>query len=116
MRAFITGIGGQDGSYLAHFLLGKGYKVCGTSRSNTIDTLVNLKRLGIDDIVKVVKVYIGSFNETLSIISDFNPSEIYHLAAQSSVGLSFEMPFQTVGSIVYPTLNILETIKFLTSQ
>jgi GDPmannose 4,6-dehydratase len=109
--ALICGIHGQDGSYLARFLLGKGYSIFGTSRNANEPTSGNLKRLGISQFVTILMMNpedIKSVRETLDICC---PDEIYNLAGQSSVGLSFKKPRETVDSIVIATLNLLEACR-----
>ena len=112
-KALITGITGQDGSYLAELLLEKGYEVWGTSRDAQASTFGNLLRLGILDRVKTVSMAANDFRSVLQAISRSEPDEIYNLAGQSSVGLSFEQPAETLESIATGTLNLLEVIRFL---
>jgi GDPmannose 4,6-dehydratase len=111
-KALITGIGGQDGSYLARFLLEKGYEIHGTSRDAENSSFRNLKRLGIMDRVTVHSMAINDFRNVMQTILNVEPDEIYNLAGQSSVGLSFEQPVETLESISTGTLNILEVIRF----
>jgi GDPmannose 4,6-dehydratase len=112
-RALICGISGQDGAYLASFLLEKGYEVWGTSRDAQASTFENLLRLEILDRVKAVSMAANDFRSVLQAISHSAPDEIYNLAGQSSVGLSFEQPAETLESIATGTLNLLEVIRFL---
>ena len=112
-RALICGISGQDGAYLARFLLENGYEVWGTSRDAQASTFGNLLRLGILDRVKTVSMAANDFRSVLQAISHSEPDEIYNLAGQSSVGLSFEQPAETLESIATGTLNLLEVIRFL---
>ena len=114
-RALICGISGQDGAYLARLLLEKGYEVWGTSRDAQASTFGNLSRLGILDRVKTVSMAVKDFRSVLQAISHSEPDEIYNLAGQSSVGLSFEQPAETLESIATGTLNLLEVIRFLGS-
>jgi GDPmannose 4,6-dehydratase len=111
--ALITGISGQDGAYLADLLLEKGYKVFGTSRDAGVSSFDSLKRLGILGRVGLMSMAPNDFKSTLTAISKAAPDEIYHLAGQSSVGLSFEQPSETIESITIGTLNILEALRFL---
>ena len=111
-KALICGISGQDGAYLAHFLLKKGYQVCGTSRDAQMSTFTNLKRLGIKEQVSLESVALNDFRSVLQILIKFEPDEIYNLAGQSSVGLSFQQPVETLESIATGTLNFLEAIRF----
>ncbi len=112
-RALICGISGQDGAYLACFLLEKGYEVWGTSRDAQASNFANLLRLGIRDRVKTVSMAANDFRSVLQAISRSQPDEIYNLAGQSSVALSFEQPAETLESIATGTLNLLEVIRFL---
>lgn len=112
-RALICGISGQDGSYLAQFLLEKGYEVSGTSRDAQASTFGNLSRLGILHRVKTVSMATNDFRSVLQVLSQSEPQEIYNLSGQSSVGLSFEQPVETLESIAIDTLNLLEVIRFL---
>jgi GDPmannose 4,6-dehydratase len=111
-RALICGISGQDGAYLARFLLEKGYEVVGTSRDATVANLSGLEALGIRSRVRVVSMAPNDFRSVLQTLSRFPPSEIYNLAGQSSVGLSFEQPVEAIESIALGTLNLLEAIRF----
>lgn len=114
--ALVCGISGQDGSYLARFLLDHGYKVFGTSRDAAISTFDNLKRLGIRDRVEVVSMALSDFRSVLQVLARLQPQEIYNLAGQSSVGLSFEQPVETLESISIGMLNLLEAIRFLDTK
>ncbi|HZW86474.1 MAG TPA: GDP-mannose 4,6-dehydratase [Gallionella sp.] len=111
--ALITGIGGQDGAYLAQLLVSKGYKVFGTSRDAGASRFDSLVRLGIASQVNLLSMAPNDFKSTLTAISKASPDEIYHLAGQSSVGLSFEQPSETIESITIGTLNILEALRFM---
>ena len=111
--ALITGIGGQDGAYLAQLLLSKGYVVFGTSRDAGASSFSALTRLGIKGQVGLLSMAPHDFKSTLTVISKVQPDEIYHLAGQTSVGLSFEQPSETIESITIGTLNILEALRFL---
>ena len=111
-RALIFGISGQDGTLLARLLLAKGYEVFGASRDAETQPFANLQRLGIRDRVKRVSVSLLDFRSVLQAISRVRPNEIYNLAGQSSVGLSFDQPVETFDSISVATLNLLEAIRF----
>jgi GDPmannose 4,6-dehydratase len=111
--ALITGIGGQDGAYLARLLVSKGYKVFGTSRDAGASRFESLVRLGIAGQVHFLSMAPNDFKSTLTAISRARPDEIYHLAGQTSVGLSFEQPSETIESVTIGTLNILESLRFL---
>jgi GDPmannose 4,6-dehydratase len=112
-KALICGISGQDGSYLARFLLGKGYRVWGTSRDAQGSTLANLKTLKILDRVTLLSMVPEDFRSVFVAIERSAPDEIYYLAGQSSVGLSFEQPAETIQSAVIGTLNLLEACRML---
>ncbi|MDJ0679922.1 MAG: GDP-mannose 4,6-dehydratase [Xenococcaceae cyanobacterium MO_167.B52] len=111
--ALICGVSGQDGSYLAKLLLEKGYKVYGTSRDAQMSSFRNLLRLGIRERVKVESLVPTDFRSVLQVISKVEPDEIYNLAGQTSVGLSFTQPVETLESIATGTLNFLEVIRFI---
>ena len=111
--ALICGISGQDGTYLAQLLLEKGYRVIGTSRDAQVTTFGNLIKLGIRDRVEVASMALSDFRSVLQVLARFQPDEVYNLAGQSSVGLSFEQPVETLESISVGTLNLLEGIRFL---
>lgn len=111
--ALICGISGQDGAYLAQLLLQKGYHVIGSSRDAQMSSFRNLSRLGIRDQVEVASMALSDFRSVLQILAKYQPNEVYNLAGQSSVGLSFEQPVETLESISIGTLNLLEGIRFL---
>ena len=111
--ALICGISGQDGAYLAQFLLNKGYSVFGTSRDAQGSSFGNLKKLGISDQVQCISMAPEDFRSVLVALRKSNPDEIYYLAGQSSVGLSFEQPAETMQSISLGTLNILEGLRMM---
>lgn len=112
-RALITGISGQDGAYLAQDLLEQGYEVAGTSRDAQLASFSNLRALGIDKRISYYSMALTDFRSVMQTIMQFEPTEIYNLAGQSSVGLSFEQPVETLESIAYGTLNILEVLRTL---
>jgi GDPmannose 4,6-dehydratase len=111
--ALICGISGQDGAYLAKRLLDRGYRVAGTTRDAQMSPLANLARLGIRERVDVASMAINDFRSVLHVFARFWPDEVYNLAGQSSVGLSFEQPVETLESVSIGTLNLLEAIRFL---
>lgn len=112
-RALICGVSGQDGAYLAKLLLEKGYAVTGTSRDAMSVSFANLCRLGIRDEIDTVSMAIGDMGSVLTTIRNTKPDEIYYLAGQSSVGLSFEQPVETMESIAMGTVYLLEAMRFL---
>lgn len=111
--ALICGISGQDGAYLARLLLDKGYKVHGTARDAQMSTFYNLHLLGIKDRITFHSMALNDFRSVLQVLTRVHPDEIYNLAGQSSVGLSFDQPVETLESISVGTLNLLEAIRFL---
>jgi GDPmannose 4,6-dehydratase len=111
--ALISGISGQDGAYLAQLLLDKGYRVIGTSRDAQVSTFHNLRRLGIYDRVELVSMTLNDFRSILQVLARYEPDEVYNLAGQSSVGLSFEQPVETLESVAMGTLQLLEAIRFI---
>lgn len=113
MRALICGVGGQDGAYLAQLLLRKGYEVWGSSRDAQVTDFRNLRRLGLAGQVQLCSMAPTDFRSVLSALTRSAPDEVYFLAGQSSVGLSFEQPVETLESISVGTLNMLEAIRFL---
>src|SRR3546814_6330292 len=93
-RALICGVSGQDGAYLAQLLLSQGYEVYGSSRDAQASSFRNLKALGIHDKIRLVSVAITDFRSVLQALNQIRPDEVYNLAGQSSVGLSFEQPVE----------------------
>ena len=110
-KTIIFGISGQDGSYLARLLLEKGYEVYGTSRDAELQNFKNLKKLGIIKRVNLSSVAINDFGSVSQCIQNISPDQIYNLAGQSSVAISFDQPHETLKSIEMGTLNILESIR-----
>jgi len=111
--ALIAGITGQDGAYLAHHLLDLGYRVVGSSRDAQMADTSRLERLGVKDDVELVSLAPNDFRSVLKVVAGVQPDEIYNLAGQTSVGLSFEQPVECLESISTATLNLLEVIRFL---
>ncbi len=111
--ALVFGIAGQDGSWLAKLLLEHGYVVHGTSRDREASGFGNLRRLGLLDRVRLHSAVLSDFRSVAQVVKDVRPSEIYNLAGQSSVGLSFGQPVETLDSIIHGTISILEAIRFL---
>lgn len=111
--ALICGVSGQDGAYLAKLLLEKSYRVVGTSRDAQVSSFRNLLRLGIREKVQYESLVPTDFRSVLQVISKVEPHEVYNLAGQTSVGLSFEQPVETLESIATGTLNFLEAIRFI---
>jgi len=112
-KALICGISGQDGGYLAQLLLSKGYEVYGASRDSQLSSFSNLSQLGIRDRIECVSMSLRDFRSVLQVLVKIRPDEVYNLSGQSSVGLSFEQPVETMDSIGIATLNLLEAIRFV---
>jgi len=112
-RALICGISGQDGSYLAKLLLDKGYNVSGTSRDAQISSFSNLNKLNTLGQVELLSMAPIDFRSVINVLEKVKPDEVYYLAGQTSVGLSFEQPVETLESISTGILNLLEAIRFL---
>jgi len=110
-KAFITGIGGQDGSYLAEYLLSLGYKVYGIVRRNSVP---EHQQSRIEELKNNIQVSYGDLLDQSSLeklLKEIQPDEIYNLAAQSHVRISFEIPQLTVQTNALGVLNILEAYK-----
>jgi len=112
-KALVIGITGQDGAYLASQLLELGYEVYGSSRDARSSSLSGLQWLGIADRVRVVQMAPSDFRSVIQTIADIAPDEIYNLAGQSSVAVSFSQPIETLESVIVATGNMLEAIRFL---
>lgn len=112
-KALIAGITGQDGAYLAKHLLSHGYKVIGTSRDASSCNTSRLSRLGILQDVELLSLAPNDFRSVLKTLTSTTPDEIYNLAGQTSVGLSFEQPVECMESIASGTLNFLESLRYL---
>jgi GDPmannose 4,6-dehydratase len=110
--ALVLGISGQDGAYLAHLLLSKGYNVHGTSRDAEVASFANLERLRVRDRVKVHSAALNDFRSVANLLAKVRPDEVYNLAGQSSVALSFNQPVETFESNTVAIINILECIRF----
>lgn len=111
-KALICGVSGQDGAYLSQVLLDKGYEVYGTSRDAQISSFCNLQQLGIREKIHFESMSLNDFRSVLQVLIKIEPDEVYNLAGQSSVGLSFQQPVETLESISVGTLNLLEAIRF----
>lgn len=115
-RALICGVNGQDGAYLAKFLLSKGYQVIGTSRDAQVSSFTNLERLSIRHRIQTISMAPNDFRSVLNALDLAEPHEIYNLSGQTSVSLSFEQPVETLESVSTGTLNLLEAIRFLSKN
>ena len=111
--ALIAGISGQDAAYLARHLLRLGYRVVGTSRDSQLCNTSNLERLGISRDIELVSLTLNDFRSVLRALTLTSPDEIYNLAGQTSVGLSFEQPVECMDSIAGGTVNFLEALRYL---
>lgn len=110
MTAIITGIGGQDGAYLAKYLISLGYRVTGITRSLSSFQDFRLKYLGILGQVRLIECRNIDKESLVRILDEIRPHEVYNLAAQSSVGLSFEQPYTTIQFNILSVLSWLEAI------
>lgn len=117
-RAFITGITGQDGAYLAEFLLGKGYQVWGLARRSSSGGLHldRLEWLGVLDRINLVEGDLGDLSSLMRIVADVDPDEVYNLAAQSFVATSWQQPHLTANVTGVGVLNVLEALRLLKSE
>jgi GDPmannose 4,6-dehydratase len=111
--ALIIGVSGQDGAYLSKLLLEKGYHIVGTSRDAQVSPFNNLTKLNIRSSVETESMALNDFRSVIHVLKKIRPDEIYNLAGQSSVGLSFDQPVETFESISIGTLNLLEGLRFL---
>ena len=111
--ALITGINGQDGSYLAEFLLDKGYEVHGTLKRNSVSENQTSRLDKVYDMVKLHYADLTDLSSLVRVISEVKPIEIYNLAAQSHVRISFDQPLYTANVTGIGTLNVLEAVKLL---
>ncbi len=110
-KALITGINGQDGSYLSEFLLEKGYEVCGTLKRNSVAENQSERLDLVYDKVKLVYADMTDMASLIFVLQDFQPDEIYNLAAQSHVRISFEQPIYTTNVVGLGVLNLLEAMR-----
>ena len=114
--ALITGVSGQDGSYLAHFLLQKNYKVIGSDRRSARNTQWRLDRLGIMDKLIYEELELGEIFEIQRLFKKYNFDEVYNLAAQSFVGSSFNSPLNTANITALGVLRFLECIRTISPK
>lgn len=111
MRAFITGISGQDGSYLSELLLSKGYEVFGMIRRHSV---AENQQYRLSDISNKINVFYGDMTDAgrvEELINEVRPDEVYNLAAQSHVRISFDIPHFTAQTNAIGVLNILEAVR-----
>lgn len=112
-KALITGINGQDGSYLAEFLLEKGYEVFGTLKRNSVAENQTARLDKVYDKVKLFYADLTDLSSLISVIQKTQPDEIYNLAAQSHVRISFDQPIYTAQVTGIGTLNMLEAVRLI---
>jgi len=110
-RALICGISGQDGTYLAKLLLERGYEVWGSSRDAERTAFDNALQIGIYDSLRLVSLNLRDAGNVIALLQRIRPNEVFSLAGQSSVGLSFEQPVETIESVALGTLTLLEAIR-----
>jgi len=115
-RALITGITGQDGAYLAQLLLGKGYEVAGIYRRVSTPNFWRLLSLGVKDKVTLYQADLHDATSLLSVVKDFQPEEVYHLAAQSFVDASFKEPVATSVVTGLAVTTLLDIIRLTDSS
>ena len=111
--ALITGINGQDGSYLSEFLLNKGYEVHGTLKRNSVSENQTSRLVDVYSQVKLHYADLTDLSSLNKVIKEVNPDEIYNLAAQSHVRISFDQPLYTANVTGIGTLNVLESVKLI---
>jgi GDPmannose 4,6-dehydratase len=112
-KALITGINGQDGSYLAEFLLDKGYEVHGTLKRNSVAENQTARLDNIFDKIKLHYADLTDLSSLISVIQKVLPDEVYNLAAQSHVRISFDQPIYTAQVTGVGTLNVLEAVRLI---
>ncbi len=117
-KAFITGITGQDGAYLAEFLLDKGYQVWGLARRSSSGGLHldRLEWLGVLDRITIVEGDVADLSSLMRIVAEVEPDEVYNLAAQSFVATSWQQPHLTANVTGIGALNMLEALRLLKSE
>lgn len=113
MLALITGITGQDGAYLSAHLIGLGYQVVGLIRSYSNINPTGLEHLKVRNKVRLIECDLNDLSQVISILKETQPDEIYNLAAQSSVSLSFHQPIGTISFNVISVLNLLEAVRLV---
>jgi GDPmannose 4,6-dehydratase len=114
-KAIITGITGQDGAYLAELLLNKGYKVYGTYRRNASVNFWRIEELGINNHpnLELIEFDLIDTSNAIRMVNEIEPDEIYNLAAQSFVGVSFQQPLATGQITGFGAVNLLEAIRIV---
>ena len=109
--AIITGISGQDGAYLAQFLLKKKYKIIGLDRRSSRDERWRLNYLGIEQKIIFEYIDLSDISSIERVFNKYKINELYNLAAQSFVGTSFDVPISTCDVNALGTLRVLEMIR-----
>ena len=112
-KCLITGINGQDGSYLSEFLLSKGYEVHGTLKRNSMSENQTARLDSIFDKIVLHYADLTDLSSLVSVIQKVMPDEIYNLAAQSHVRITFDQPIYTANATGLGTLNLLEAVKLI---
>lgn len=112
-KALITGINGQDGSYLAEFLLEKGYEVHGILKRNSVAETQTTRIEHIRDRINLYYADITDLSSLIYVIKTIQPDELYHLAAQSHVRISFDQPIYTANATGLGTINVLEAVRLM---
>jgi GDPmannose 4,6-dehydratase len=112
-KALITGINGQDGSYLAEFLLNKNYEVWGTLKRNSVAENQTSRLDSIFDKINLVYADLTDLSSIISVIQKVMPDEVYNLAAQSHVRISFDQPLYTANVTAVGTLNLIESVRLI---
>jgi GDPmannose 4,6-dehydratase len=112
-KALITGINGQDGSYLAELLLSKGYDVWGTVKRNSVSQSSRIEHLHSKNLINLEYADLTDMSSLVRVLQKVQPDEIYNLAAQSHVRVSFDQPIYTANATGLGTLNLLEAVKMV---
>ena len=117
-KALITGINGQDGSYLAEFLIDKGYGVIGTVKRNSVSETqtTRIEHLTSNDLITLEYADLTDMASLVRVLTKYQPDEIYNLAAQSHVRISFDQPIYTANVTGLGTLNLLESVRMVSSH
>jgi GDPmannose 4,6-dehydratase len=110
-RALVTGVTGQDGAYLAKLLLEKGYRVFGAIRRTSMSNVARLEELGVAEDIELVDFDLLEFSNLLRVVEQTRPDEIFNLAAQSFVGISFEQPIYTGECDALGVTRLLEAVR-----
>lgn len=114
--ALVTGVTGQDGSYLAEQLLARGYRVIGTSRRELSQARAELSAFDVPPGVELVRIDLEDPKAVGRFVADISADEIYHLAGQTSVGVSFSEPSSTYRSLALTSLNLLDSVRLLSPR